>query len=64
MTEKIKKENLDTVYIQGNAVTLLELNADVRAAVEKGLSGKWAFMPETVDALLKRIDFLMGDKES
>ena len=41
MTEKIKKENLDTVYIQGNAVTLLELNADVRAAVEKGLSGKW-----------------------
>ena len=48
--------NQKGVEIGGNFVPFAELRADVAAAREKGLASKWAFTPETVDALLNYIE--------
>jgi hypothetical protein len=49
---------MDYIIIRGQVVTLAEMRADVKAAIAKGLLGRWAFAPETVDALLNKIDTL------
>lgn len=46
------------VFINGEIVSLLELSADVTAAINKGYSGKFAFTPETVKALIEKIEEL------
>jgi hypothetical protein len=43
------------VYINGNFVTFDELWADVQAAMKNGYAHKFAFTPETVQALLEFI---------
>jgi len=43
------------VEIRGNFVSFAELRSDVAAAYRKGLGGTFAFMPETVEALLEYI---------
>ena len=43
-------------YRDGRIVYLDELREDIKAAKEKGLFGKWAFTPETVEALLDDIE--------
>lgn len=40
------------VYTAWGTTTVNELEMDVNAAKRKGLSGKMAFTPETVEALL------------
>jgi len=44
------------IYTHGNEITTEELRADVIAAKAKGLSGRFAFFPETVEALLDLLD--------
>lgn len=46
--------------IRGVSTTLSELRADVDAAKAKGLAGQFAFMPETVEALLDCIKELQS----
>jgi hypothetical protein len=48
--------------IQGHDVYLYELEEDVKAAIAKGLSGKFAFTPETVEALCEKIRELTAIK--
>lgn len=42
--------------LSSEPVTLDELRADVSAARAKGLSGQFAFTPETVEALLDALE--------
>ena len=44
------------IYICGYEVTTEELRADVQAAKAEGLSRRFAFFPETVEALLDLLD--------
>lgn len=48
--------------IQGRDVYLYELEDDVKAAQAKGLSGQFAFTPETVAALCEKIRELTAIK--
>ena len=43
------------IFIRGNCVSLEELQDDVVAARAKGLSDKFAFTPETVQALIDKL---------
>ena len=43
------------VNINGLFVTFAEIRADVRAAQARGMTNKYAFTPETVEALLDYI---------
>lgn len=47
-----------TIIINGNNVPLDELKRDVIAARERKLSHQWTFTPETVDALINKIEEL------
>ena len=40
-------------------VSIDELREDVKSAIDKGLSNKWAFTPETVQGLINKIDELL-----
>ena len=49
---------MSTVKINGNDVSIQELQDDVKAAFELDYRGKYAFCPETVEALLNYIEEL------
>ena len=54
--KKAKKEALKTLSIAGHTIELSELKNDVAAAKAKGLSGQFAFTPETVEALIENLE--------
>lgn len=49
---------MSTVKINGIDVSTKVLREDIKASIKKGLSGKYAFCPETVKALLDYVEEL------
>lgn len=53
-----------TVNHPNGSLTLEELQADVNAAKQKGLSERWAFTPETVQCLIDKINQLQNENSN
>ena len=47
----------------GRQFTANELRQDIDAAIQKGLSGKYAFTPETAEAILNKADTLRRQRD-
>ena len=47
---------MDTININGAKVQISSIKADVKAAKKKGLTGNFAFCPETVEGLIEKLE--------